>query len=163
MKKNIKFGDQYIGEGNPVTEQIAVILKDAFGSIGVDMNIDVQAASVFSEGLGKFEHHAWMRDLLWYVDDAGYTGELFFKTKAVINWMEYSNTELDKVIAELTSTMDPNKKAALAADYQRILIEDAPTIAVVDMPFEIAVREDIEGYVQLPDNLLWYWPLKRNK
>ena len=59
--------------------------------------------------------------------------------------------------------MDPNKKAALAADYQRILIEDAPTIAVVDMPFEIAVREDIEGYVQLPDNLLWYWPLKRNK
>ncbi len=155
--------DLSIGEGNPVTEQIAVILKDAFGSIGVDMNIDVQAASVFSEGLGKFEHHAWMRDLLWYVDDAGYTGELFFKTKAVINWMEYSNTELDKVIAELTSTMDPNKKAALAAAYQRILIEDAPTIAVVDMPFEIAVREDIEGYVQLPDNLLWYWPLKRNK
>ena len=155
--------DLSIGEGNPVTEQIAVILKDAFGSIGVDMNIDVQAASVFSEGLGKFEHQAWMRDLLWYVDDAGYTGELFFKTKAVINWMEYSNTKLDKVIAELTSTMDPNKKAALAADYQRILIEDAPTIAVVDMPFEIAVREDIEGYVQLPDNLLWYWPLKRNK
>ena len=29
------------------------------------------------------------------------------------------------------------------------------------MPFELAMRDNIDGYVQLPDNLLWYRPLKR--
>ncbi|MFV0335213.1 MAG: hypothetical protein ACK5JR_14235, partial [Tropicimonas sp.] len=145
----------------PVTEQIAVILKDAFAQAGVDMAIEVQPAAVFAEALGQLGHQAWMRDLLWYVDDAGYTGELFFRTGAVANWMGYSNPELDQVITSLGATVDTGEKAALAAQYQRILIGDAPSIAIVDMPFEIAMRDDIEGYVQLPDNLLWYWPLKR--
>lgn len=150
-----------IAEGNPVTEQIAVILKDAFSQAGVDMAIEVQPAAVFAEGLGQLGHQAWMRDLLWYVDDAGYTGELFFRTGAVANWMGYSNPELDAVITSLGATVDPGEKATLAGEYQRILIGDAPSIAIVDMPFEIAMRDDIEGYVQLPDNLLWYWPLRR--
>ena len=152
-----------IGEGDPTTEQIAVILKDAFAQIGVDMTIQTQPAAVFSEGLGKLTHAAWMRDLLWYVDDAGYTGELFFKTKAVANWMGYSNPALDEVITKLGATLDPAEKATLAKDYQNILIEDAPDIAIVDMPFELAMRDNIDGYVQLPDNLLWYWPLKRGE
>lgn len=150
-----------IDDGNPTAQQIAVVLKDAFSNIGVDMTINVQPASVFAEGLGKLNHQAWMRDLLWYVDDAGYAGELFFKTKAVANWMGYSNPKLDEVITKLGTSVDPAERKALAGDYQKILIEDMPTIAIVDMPFEIAMRDNIEGYVQLPDNLLWYWPLKR--
>jgi peptide/nickel transport system substrate-binding protein len=150
-----------IDDGNPTAQQIAVVLKDSFSKIGVDMTINVQPASVFSEGLGKLSHQAWMRDLLWYVDDAGYTGELFFKTKAVANWMGYSNPDLDKIIAKLGATDDPAEKQKLADDYQNILIKDSPTVAIVDMPFEIAMRDNIQGYVQLPDNLLWYWPLKR--
>ena len=152
-----------IGEGSPTAEQIAVLLKDSFSQAGVDMTINIQPAAVFAEQLGKLEHTAWMRDLLWYVDDAGYTGELFFKTGAVANWMGYSNPKLDELITALGSEFDPAKKKALAADYQKILIEDSPTIALVDMPFELAMRDDIEGYVQLPDNLLWYYPLKRKQ
>ncbi len=150
-----------IDQGSSVQEQIAIILKDAFSQIGVDMTINRQASAVFAEQLGTLEHQAWMRDLLWYVDDAGYTGVLFFRTAAVANWMGYSNPDLDTVIDELTVTLDPDQKAALAADYQRILIDDAPALYVAEMPFEIAMRQDIMGYVQLPDNLLWYYPLYR--
>jgi peptide/nickel transport system substrate-binding protein len=150
-----------ISQGVPVVEQIAVILQDAFGEIGVTMNINPQSAAVFAEGLGTLNHQAWMRDLLWYVDDPGYTGALFFATDAVANWMGYSNPELDAIIDELGSTLDPDRKAELAAEYQRILIEDAPALYVAEMPFEIAMRDDIHGYVQLPDNLLWYYPLYR--
>jgi peptide/nickel transport system substrate-binding protein len=150
-----------IAQGTAVTEQIAVVLKDAFAQVGVDMTINRQASAVFAEQLGTLEHQAWMRDLLWYVDDAGYTGVLFFKTGAVANWMGYSNTDLDAVIDELAATLDPERKAELAAEYQRLLIDDAPALYVAEMPFEIAMREDIMGYVQLPDNLLWYYPLYR--
>jgi peptide/nickel transport system substrate-binding protein len=150
-----------IQQGVPVAEQIAVVLKDAFAQVGVDMTINPQASAVFAEQLGTLEHQAWMRDLLWYVDDPGYTGVLFFRTAAVANWMGYSNTDLDAVIDELAATLDPARKAELAADYQRLLIEDAPVLYLAEMPFEIAMREDIQGYVQLPDNLLWYYTLYR--
>ena len=102
-----------------------------------------------------------MRDLLWYVDDAGYTGDLFFRTDAVANWMGYGDAELDGIIDELTVTLDAGRKAELAQRYQEILIEAAPALYIAEMPFEIAMRDDIHGYVQLPDNLLWYWPLYR--
>ncbi len=150
-----------IADGDPTIEQIAILLKDSFSQVGVDMTINKQPSAAFAEGLGKLTHQAWMRDLLWYVDDPGYTGKLFFETKAVANWMGYSNPELDKVIDALAATDDPAKKADLAQQYQKILIADSPVITIVDMPFEIAMRDDIEGYIQLPDNLLWYYPLHR--
>jgi len=152
-----------IAAGSPITEQIAIILQDAFSQIGVTMNINPQSSSQFAEQLGTLEHQSWMRDLLWYVDDAGYTGKLFFQTGAVANWMGYSNPELDAVIDELSVTLDTERKAELAAEYQRLLIEDAPALYVAEMPFEIAMRDDIQGYVQLPDNLLWYYPLYRGE
>jgi peptide/nickel transport system substrate-binding protein len=150
-----------IPEGIPTIEQIAVLLKDSFSQVGVDMTINRQASAVFAEQLGTLDHQAWMRDLLWYVDDPGYTGVLFFRTGAVANWMGYSNPDLDQVIDELAATFDPVRKQELAQEYQRILIEDSPALYVAEMPFEIAMRDNIQGYVQLPDNLLWYYPLYR--
>lgn len=150
-----------IAEGNTTTEQIAILLQSAFAEIGVKMNIDKQTSAAFAEGLGQLKHQAWMRDLLWYVDDAGYTGVLFFKTGAVVNWTGYSNPDLDKLIDEMVVTTDPEKQKEQAMQYQQITIADAPALYLGDMPFEIAMRDNVEGYVQLPDNLLWYYPLRR--
>jgi len=162
MEKGFEFTLD-ISEGVPVQEQIAVLLQDSFSKIGVTMKINKQTSAAFAEGLGKLTHQAWMRDLLWYVDDPGYTGVLFFKTGAVVNWTGYSNKDVDKLIDEMVVTVDPAKKKELATQYQKLTIADAPALYLGEMPFEIAMRADIEGYVQLPDNLLWYYPLKRVK
>jgi peptide/nickel transport system substrate-binding protein len=150
-----------ITEGIPVQEQIAVLLQDQFSKIGVTMKINKQTSAAFADGLGKLTHQAWMRDLLWYVDDPGYTGVLFFKTGAVVNWTGYSNKDVDKLIDEMVVTVDKDQKKNLATEYQKLTIADAPALYLAEMPFEIAMRDDIQGYVQLPDNLLWYYPLKR--
>ncbi len=150
-----------IASGVSTTEQIAVVLQAAFADIGVTMNINLQTAAVFGEQLGTLEHEAWMRDLLWYVDDPGYTGVATFRTGGITNWMGYSNETIDGLIAEMNATLDESVKAELAKEYQRIINEEAPQIFLADMPFEIAMRDDIHGYVQLPDNLMWYWPLYR--
>ena len=152
-----------IAQGQPLAEQVAVVLQDAFSQIDVNVRINPQSSAIFAEQLGKLEHQAWLRDLLWYVDDPGYTGELFFKTDAVSNWMGYSNPELDEVIRQLSVTVDPARKAKLAETYQKLLITDAPVLYLAELPFEIAMRDEIHGYVQLPDNLLWYYPLYRKE
>ena len=140
-----------------------MVLQDTFSQIAVKLRINPQSSAIFAEQLGTLEHQAWVRDLLWYVDDPGYTGELFFKTGAVSNWMGYSNLELDEVIRQLSVTVDPARKARLAETYQKLIITDAPVVFLAEMPFEIAMREEIDGYVQLPDNLLWYYPLYRKQ
>ena len=152
-----------IAQGQPLAEQTAVVLQDTFSQIAVTVRINPQSSAIFAEQLGTLEHQAWLRNLLWYVDDPGYAGELFFKTDAVSNWMGYSNPELDEVIRQLSVTVDPAHKAELAETYQKLLITDAPVLYLAELPFEIAMRDEIHGYVQLPDNLLWYYPLYRKK
>jgi ABC-type transport system substrate-binding protein len=56
---------------------------------------------------------------------------------------------------------DREQKAAFADEYQRILIDDAPVLYLAQTNFQLAARDDITGYQQGPDNILWYYPLAR--
>ncbi len=155
-----------IQAGDPIVEELAILVQSTWKEIGVNVTIEKLPAAVFAEGMDNRTHQAWLRDLLWYVDDPAYIGKGFYQSDVVLNWMAYSNPELDKTVEEMALLWKPEdreKKAALAKEMQRILIEDAPTLLLGDVNFELAVREDIEGYVQLPDNLLWYYPLRRTE
>jgi peptide/nickel transport system substrate-binding protein len=153
-----------IVSGDPVIEELAVVMQSSLKEVGVTMNIDKQTAAIFAEGMDKKEHQAWLRDLLWYVDDAAYTGFAFYTCDNVINWMAYCNPDVDKAIYEAAAIWKPEdqaRKAELTKEMQRLIIDDAPTLMLAETNLELAVRDNIEGYVHLPDNLLWYYPLKR--
>lgn len=153
-----------IQSGNPVIEELAILLQSTFKEIGVEMTIDKQTAAIFAERLDKKTHQAWLRDLLWYVDDAAYTGFAFYTCDNVINWMAYCNPDVDTVIYEAAAIWKPedqDRKTELTTEMQRIIIEDAPTLMLAETNLELAMRDDIEGYVHLPDNMLWYYTLHR--
>jgi peptide/nickel transport system substrate-binding protein len=155
-----------IASGDPVIEELAVLLQSTFKKIGVNMTIDKQTAAIFAERLDKKNHQAWLRDLLWYVDDAAYTGFAFYTCDNVINWMAYCNPKTDDAINAAAAIWKPEdlaKKAELTREMQRLIIDDAPTLQLAEVNLELAVRDNIEGYVHLPDNLLWYYTLKRKQ
>jgi peptide/nickel transport system substrate-binding protein len=152
-----------IESGNPTTEELAILLKDRFADAGVTMQIDKQSAAVFAERTDKRQHEAWLRSILWYVDDPGYIGNTFYKCDALLNWMDYCNPEADRLIEQMTSLpIDARaEKEPLAKEFQRIVGADAPTLILAEPNLLLPMRDDIEGYVHLPDNLLWYYPLRR--
>jgi peptide/nickel transport system substrate-binding protein len=155
-----------IPSGDPVIEELAVLLQSSFRELGVEMTIDKQTAAIFAERLDKKDHQSWLRDLLWYVDDAAYTGFAFYTCDNVINWMAYCNPDLDEIIYEAAAIWKPEDlahKNELTTEMQRIIIEDAPTLMLGEINLELAMRDNIEGYVHLPDNLLWYYPLRRSE
>lgn len=155
-----------IQSGNPVIEELAINLQSTFKKIGVEMTIDKQTAAVFAERLDKKDHQAWLRDLLWYVDDAAYTGFAFYTCDNPINWMAYCNPEVDKAIYEAAAIWKPEdqaRKNELTTKMQRIIIGEAPTLMLAETNLELAMRNNIEGYVHLPDNMLWYYPLRRTE
>lgn len=153
-----------IQSGNPVIEELAINLQSALRDIGVEMTIEKSTAAVFSERLDKKGRQAWLRDLLWYVDDAAYTGFAFYTCDNPINWMAYCNPDVDKVIYEAASIWKPEdqaRKNKLTTEMQRIIIDDAPTLMLAETNLELAMRDNIKGYVHLPDNMLWYYPIHR--
>jgi peptide/nickel transport system substrate-binding protein len=151
--------------GNPTFDEMAVILQSTFAKIGVKVNINKQPAAVFANGLDKRTHQAWLRDLLFYVDDPGYAGDLFYKSTAVLNWAAYKNPTVDSLITRMDALWRPSdysRKMQLARQYQRIVANDVPALVLVQTNFELALRKTIQGYVQQPDNLLYYYPLRRS-
>ncbi len=46
---------------------------------------------------------------------------------------------------------------------QQIIIEDAPTLMLGEINLDLAMRDDIAGYVHLPDSLLWFYTLQRKE
>lgn len=153
----------HLSEGNATIEQTAVFLQTALRDVGIEMGIEVESASQFAESQDGLEVDAWMRDLLWYVDDPGYIGGYIGSSTTCCFKTGYSNQELDGIISDLQvlTPEQAEEKAELATQYQRIFNEDSPVIFLGDLNFQIAMRADIANYTQLADNLLWYPPLRR--
>jgi peptide/nickel transport system substrate-binding protein len=154
----------HISTGDASIEQLAVFLQTALSEIGVDMQIQQDTPAIFAEGQDARTQQAWIRDLLWYVDDPGYTASAFF-TPGCCNWASYESEQINDLTAQMSVLTnegeDREQKAALADEYQRILIDDAPVLYRAQTNFHLAARDDITGYQQGPDNILWYYPLAR--
>jgi len=154
----------HIATGDASIERLAVFLQTALKEIGVDMQIQQDTPAVFAEGQDARSQQSWIRDLLWYVDDPGYTASAFF-TPGCCNWSAYENAEVNELTAQMSvltnEGADREAKAPLAQEYQRIVIDDAPVLYLAQTNFQLATRDDITGYQQGPDNILWYYPLAR--
>jgi peptide/nickel transport system substrate-binding protein len=154
-----------ISSDDPVIEEMAIVLKDSFKQIGVDMQIDKQTAAVFAESVDTRKAQAWLRSVLWYVDDPGYIGNTFYKCGALLNWMEYCNKQVDQLTNQLVRLAPGNdeRRKPIAARLQRLVSEDAPSLILAEPNVQVAMRNDIEGYTKLPDDLMLYSTLRRSQ
>lgn len=155
----------HIASGDASTEKLAVLLQTRFKQIGVTMEIKVDTPAIFAQGQDARTQPAWIRDLLWYVDDPGYTGQAFFKSGGCCDWSNYDNPQINQLADQMGNLFndgaDRTQKQQLAEQYQKILIDDAPVLYLAQTNFQLATSDDITGYEQGPDNILWYYPLKR--
>ncbi len=151
--------------GDATLEKLAVLLQTTFKQIGVNMAIQEQTPAVFAQGQAAHTQQAWIRDLLWYVDDPAYVAQGFFKSGGCCDWTNYNNPAINQLADQMGSLQntgpDQATKTQLANQYQQIIDEDVPLIYLTQTNFQLAMRSDIAGYVQGPDNILWYYPLTR--
>jgi peptide/nickel transport system substrate-binding protein len=73
----------------------------------------------------------------------------------------YHNPEVDKLIEEARSEVDPAKRAELYKKFQEVVVEDAPDIFGVIELRKFAMRDNVEGYSFCPvvANAFEIWPL----
>ncbi|QUS36318.1 ABC transporter substrate-binding protein [Falsirhodobacter algicola] len=61
------------------------------------------------------------------------------------NTQQYSNPKVDELLTAAATETDPAKRAALYAEFQKIVVEDAPVIFLSDLPYTEAYKDGLEG------------------
>ncbi|MCB1490485.1 MAG: ABC transporter substrate-binding protein, partial [Rhodobiaceae bacterium] len=73
----------------------------------------------------------------------------------------YKNPEVDKLIEEGRSTLDPEKRKAIYEAFQKAVVADAPDVFGVLEKRKLGLRDNVENYQFTPvaSNAIECWPL----
>lgn len=146
-----------IDSGSPDHEAVAVLIRAALEEIGVTANIQKLTPAVFAEKRAEKSMALFLNENLWWVDDPLYPLQLAYTTDAFFNYPGYSDAELDQQIAEAATELDPEERSAMYAEIQQQIIEDVPQVWIAHPNFNLAMRENINGYVHFNDHLVRYY------
>ena len=75
--------------------------------------------------------------------------------KGSLNASKYANPAYDKLLEEGRSTMDPAKRAAIYAQAQKIVVEDAPWVLLSHSMDMAAYRPNVNGFALHPTGVHW--------
>jgi len=134
-----------VDRGNPVREQTAVVVRQAWRDVGVDAEVRI---SEFNALLSRIRSkpnplQSWT---LWYITppEADILG--YYHSDGTLNEFGYANPELDKLLEEGRATFDQKARAKIYERAQRFMAWDAPVIFLV-YPHEIqALSRRIQGW-----------------
>ena len=89
-------------------------------------------------------------------DPDNFLYELFGTAKIpVTNTPRYKNPEADKILLEAQKEPNHDKRVALYAQAQKIILDDAPWIFVNSVLQVRAVRKEVKGYVLNPTQMFF--------
>ena len=142
------------GSADDVSELSAV--QQMWSQVGVNMKIQQleNATKVADENAGHFdlETSLWTNDIndpneitsyfmIPATSDSNHTG---FDDKQIETWFTASQSETDAA-----------KRAELYKQIQQKYVADAPIVFLLEIPYPIATRKEVKGFVQIPlgDNI----------
>jgi len=151
-----------IRSGEPTARAIAILLKDTFRRVGIDMEIQVVPPAVFAEQEAKGTAQAtlWGEGFLSYVDDAWYSIRGYVSGEPT-NRSKYENPAVDWIYEKLRVTFEPELREELIKLWQDIIVHDIPQLPLAEHTLQYAMREDIKGFTLMEDSLLWFHSLYR--
>lgn len=149
---------------HPQEEQIAIILRDSFAQIGVNVELQIVQAADFWH-LGNTRGFCGMfifSDMPGTVD-GGFSAFLWLRSTAMSNFSGYHNEEVDALFYEAMGTIDPEIRDANFRRIQEITVwEDPAWIPIAEPGFHLAVRDDIYGlFWQTLQEIRWSHAYRR--
>jgi peptide/nickel transport system substrate-binding protein len=151
-----------VPQGLPYVEETAANLRAAYEDIGVTMRIQPVSSAAMSERLAQRDFDAFLRGwLVDYVDDPYYHFFLWWGTDTVLNWVGYSDADVDAVLADTAEVVDDEARREPYRTAIGQVIEDSPMVWLANGDFTLAMRDDISGYTHDPDQLITFYTLSR--
>ena len=152
--------DLVIDLSEPMREDTAVLIKDAFGKIGVQVNVIKESPAAFREKLRDRRQPAYLDVDHSWTNDAGYTADMIFTSEGFGNYADFSNPEFDEIIANAWTILGPDRMAEYDR-AQEILDSELPVIVIAQPNLLVAMRDDIGGYCRNVDEMPRFHELYR--
>lgn len=130
-----------------IAEQVIIAQLQA---IGIRLTADNKTGISFREARYRGDY-----DLLYgrWVTAADPVYSVFFGTHGPDNGQGYTNPALDAAMARMETSMQPEARREAAADMQRILAQDVPTIPLVSAVSLATKTVRLRNYVMNPTNM----------
>lgn len=126
---------------------IAEIVQAQLRDVGMDIEIEVVEAGLWSETLQKGEANISMRPWAGISPQSRYHEWLHSQGEnSIAMGIFYNNPQIDGLIETLLKTTDDQRAKELAYQIQEIASTDVPIIPIYDEVIINAIRKNIKGY-----------------
>ncbi len=135
-------------------EQIAEVFQTNVKEIGIDVEIQSMPYSVLWDLMSDPETAPEFTIALWYPDyptaDVYLTPVFGPMATAWQNWAFYESEEVNSLLLEGRYEFDEAKRADIYKDVQEIIVEDAPTVFMLEEDRVTFLASYVEGYKRSP-------------
>jgi peptide/nickel transport system substrate-binding protein len=124
--------------GQPGLDQIARLLKDSWGQVGVNVTIDSEAPGTFVTKLNQRKLALPLTRDQALLGDGLYSGGISLDSGpgGVQNYSNYKNAAMDSLLQTALLTTDAQGRVALEDQMQKIAVQDAPAWVFIAEPGE---------------------------
>jgi len=139
--------------GNPIYERLAILIKEQWRKIGVDVNIVALESGLAVTNFRSMDYttsvNHWTDDIPDPSQQAGY---FLIPEVTNVTWSGW-RSDVDRVIELVTQgkrEMDPTKREQIYLELQKIYYDNVIAMPLFYIPFAAAIRNEVEGFVQTP-------------
>ncbi len=138
--------------GDPVQEPIAILYQTALRAIGVDLQLKKVPAATFYDAVSQRK-----QPMIFYVDspwcpDVGYSMTLYFNSQSFIDYSNYKNDEVDRLLRDTARTADQAARLEMMTKAQQIVMSEAPWVFIAFPGYHFAHRAGLEGFTYYTSN-----------
>jgi peptide/nickel transport system substrate-binding protein len=133
----------------PFLSNAAIVIQEQLRQIGIEAEVELQENAVYLENYFAGNFDMSVTGTSAYVDPNDVLQSSFGSGESQ-NGVQYSNPEVDQLIADGIAATDQADRAEIYAELQRILLEDLPWINLFIADQYEAMKTNVKGYVHIP-------------
>lgn len=131
------------------------VLKEQWAKVGVTLEISVRAFDDIESIIARAEHDLWIGGYTWHNADMLWWYWHTVRVPPSPNRFWWGNAYSDEVI-ENTFSIDDNVAFKAIQEGQRLVMEDACYLPIVERPFLLAHRVEVKGLtLHRLSNFIW--------
>lgn len=143
--------DLSVRQSVPQDADAAVWIQSSLAKIGVTVNINKMTDADFFDKLNKHQLPFFIHDWYSWGNDPAYQLTFLLKCGAFTNYADYCNQDVDKLIDQVVTTVDPAERQKLMDQAQKIIIEEAPWAFLYQPDWVVGVSKNFAGFAKLDD------------
>jgi peptide/nickel transport system substrate-binding protein len=130
----------------PNSEKIAILMQTTLKTIGINLTLNKMTPGPFTERIMKKEMPFAIWQDIPIQPDVNYALTLPYDSSSFINYGNYANPKINEILKVGRSIVDPETRSRFHQEAQRIILEDAPLIFLIEPGYQMAMRDNIKGF-----------------